>query len=122
MNGEWIGSTGPDGKITAPVRLGKNYNLLLYRQGYRQVSDKIRIGAAKETKEFVLAVNNSLFKVDSAPSGADVVVDGTPIGKTPIAEGKLVPLGFHTGRPFEMARRMTSVAFVVVPNTGPIAT
>ncbi len=98
LNGEWIGSTGPDGKITAPVRLGKNYNLLLYRQGYRQVSDKIRIGAAKETKEFVLAVNNSLFKVDSAPSGADVVVDGTPIGKTPIAEGKLVPLGFHTVR------------------------
>ena len=98
LNGAWIGSTGPDGKVTAPVRPGKNYNLLLYRQGYRQVSDKIQVGAAKETKEFVLTVNNSLFKVDSAPSGADVVVDGTPIGKTPIAEGKLVPLGFHTVR------------------------
>jgi tetratricopeptide (TPR) repeat protein len=98
LNGAWIGSTGPDGKVTAPVRLGKNYNLLLYRQGYRQVSDKIQVGAAKETKEFVLTVNNSLFKVDSAPSGADVVVDGTPIGKTPIAEGKLIPLGFHTVR------------------------
>jgi len=98
LNGEWIGSTGPDGKSTAPVRLGKNYNLLLYKQGYRQVSEKIQVGAAKETKEFVLTVNNSLFKVDSVPSGADVVVDGTPIGRTPIAEGKLVPLGFHTVR------------------------
>jgi tetratricopeptide (TPR) repeat protein len=98
LNGAWIGSTGPDGNVTAPVRLGKNYNLLLYRQGYRQVSEKIRVGVSKETKEFVLTVNHSLFKVDSTPSGADVVVDGTPIGKTPIAEGKLVPLGFHTVR------------------------
>ena len=98
LNGAWIGSTGPDGKVTTPVRLGKNYDLLLYRQGYRQVSEKIRVGASKETKEYVLTVNNSLFKVDSAPSGSDVVLDGTPIGKTPIAEGKPVPLGFHTVR------------------------
>ncbi|MGZ8473759.1 MAG: PEGA domain-containing protein [Candidatus Deferrimicrobiaceae bacterium] len=98
FNGAWIGSTGPDGKTTAPVRLGKSYNLLLYRQGYGQFSDTIRAGAAGETKEFVLAVNNSLFKVDSEPSGADVVVDGTPVGKTPIADGKLFPLGFHTVR------------------------
>ena len=98
LNGAWAGSTGPDGRTTAPVRLGKNYSLLLYRQGYRQVSEKIQVGAAGEMKEYVLAVNNSLFKVDSAPSGADVVVDGTPIGKTPIAEGRLVPLGFHTVR------------------------
>jgi tetratricopeptide (TPR) repeat protein len=98
LNGAWIGSTGQDGKVTVPVRLGKNYNLLLYRQGYRQASDKIQVGASKETREFVLEANNSLFKVDSAPSGADVVVDGTPIGKTPISEGKPVPLGFHTVR------------------------
>lgn len=98
LNGEWIGSTGPDGKTAAPVRLGKNYNLLLYRQGYKQHGDTVRAGASGETKEFVLAVNNSLFKVDSEPSGADVVVDGTPVGKTPIAEGKPFPLGFHTVR------------------------
>ncbi|MBF8259298.1 MAG: TPR REGION protein, partial [Actinobacteria bacterium] len=98
LNNEWIGSTGPDGRASAPVRLGKSYNLLLYRQGYRQYGETVRAGAPGETKEFVLAVNNSLFKVDSEPSGADVVVDGTRVGKTPIAEGKPFPLGFHTVR------------------------
>ncbi len=98
LNGEWIGSTGPDGQVSVPVRLGKNYNLLLYRHGYRAVNVKVRANVAKETKEFVLAVNNALFKVDSEPQGADVSVDGTSIGKTPLPAGRIVPLGFHTVR------------------------
>ncbi len=98
LNGEWIGTTGPDGQASVPVRLGKNYNLLLYRHGYRAVNVKVRANVAKETKEFVLAVNNALFKVDSEPQGADVAVDGTSIGKTPLPGGKIVPLGFHTVR------------------------
>ncbi len=98
LNGEWIGTTGPDGQAEVPVRLGKNYNLLLYRHGYRAVNVKVRANVAKETKEFVLAVNNALFKVDSEPQGADVSVDGTSIGKTPLPAGKVVPLGFHTVR------------------------
>ncbi len=98
LNGEWIGSTGPDGQVTVPVRLGKNYTLLLYRHGYRAVNVKVRANVAKETKEFVLAVNNALFKVDSEPQGADVSVDGASIGRTPLVAGKVVPLGFHTVR------------------------
>ncbi len=98
LNGEWIGTTGPDGQATVPVRLGKNYNLLLYRHGYRAVNVKVRANVAKETKEFILAVNNALFKVDSEPQGADVSVDGGSIGKTPLLAGKVVPLGFHTVR------------------------
>jgi tetratricopeptide (TPR) repeat protein len=96
LNGEWAGSTGADGKATAPLRPGKNYTLMLYKHGYRQVVEKVRVETVGETKEFVLAVNNALFKVDSAPSGADVSVDGVSIGKTPLDSGKLVPLGFHT--------------------------
>jgi hypothetical protein len=98
LNGEWIGSTGTDGQASVPVRLGKNYNLLLYRHGYRAVNVRIRANVAKETKEFVLSVNNALFKVESEPPGADVSVDGTSIGKTPLAAGKVVPLGFHSVR------------------------
>ncbi len=98
LNGEWIGSTGTDGQVPVPVRLGKNYNLLLYRHGYRPVNVKVKAKAAGETKEFVLAVNNALFKVDSEPQGADVSVDGTSIGKTPLLAGKVVPLGFHSVR------------------------
>lgn len=98
LNGAWIGSTGPDGQTSVPVRLGKNYDLLLYRHGYRAVNVRIRANVPNETKEFTLSVNNALFKVDSEPQGADVSVDGTSIGKTPLAAGKIVPLGFHTVR------------------------
>ena len=96
LNDEWIGSTGSDGKAEVPVRIGKNYNVVLYRHGYQQVGQKIKADKNKETKEFVLQVNNSIFKIDSQPSSAEVLVDGEKIGKTPILDGKLVNLGFHT--------------------------
>ncbi|HXY55278.1 MAG TPA: PEGA domain-containing protein [Nitrospirota bacterium] len=96
MNDEWLGTTGADGKAEVPVRLGKSFNLVLYRHGYQQVSDKVTIEKNKDTKEFVLSVNNSVFKVDSDPQSAEVFVDGEKIGKTPILDGKLVNLGFHT--------------------------
>ncbi len=98
LNEEWIGSTGSDGKTEVPVRIGKNYNIVLYRHGYQQVSEKVKIDKNKDTKEFVLQVNNSVFKIDSLPSSAEVFVDGEKIGKTPILDGKLVNLGFHTVR------------------------
>ncbi len=39
-----------------------------------------------------------LFKVDSTPSSATVYIDDEQIGKTPIAGGKLITLGFHSVR------------------------
>lgn len=98
VNEEWLGSTGADGKAQVPVRIGKNFNLVLYRHGYQQMGEKVRIEKNKDTKEFVLNVNNSVFKVESEPSSADVFVDGEKIGRTPIHDGKLVNLGFHTVR------------------------
>lgn len=96
LNDEWVGSTGADGKTEVPIRVGKNYNIVLYRHGYQQVSQKVKAEKNKEAKEFVLQVNNSVFKVESQPSSAEVFVDGEKIGKTPILDGKLVNLGFHT--------------------------
>ena len=96
VNDEWIGSTGADGKAEVPVRIGKNVNLVLYKHGYQQVSDKVRIEKAKTEKEFVLTVNNSVFRIESEPASADVYVDADKIGRTPILDGKLVNLGFHT--------------------------
>jgi len=96
VNDEWVGSTGTNGKAEIPIRLNKNVNLVLYRHGYQQAVEKITIEKSKETKEFVLTVNNALFRVDSEPQGAEVGVDGEKIGRTPIAGGKPVPLGFHT--------------------------
>jgi hypothetical protein len=96
LNEEWIGSTGSDGKAEIPVRVGKKYDIVLYRHGYQQVSDKVRIEKNKDTREFVMQVNNSVFKIESQPSSADVFVDGEKIGTTPLLSGKLVNLGFHT--------------------------
>jgi tetratricopeptide (TPR) repeat protein len=98
MNDEWVSTTGADGKAEVPVRLGKKYDLVLYRHGYQQVSDKMRVEKSGDVKEYTLPVNNAVFKVESQPSGADVYVDGDKIGRTPITDGKPVTLGFHTVR------------------------
>jgi tetratricopeptide (TPR) repeat protein len=97
LNEDWIGTTGADGKAEVPVRVGKKYDIMLYRHGYQQVSGTVKVDKNKDTREFVLQVNNSVFRIESEPEGADVFVDGDKIGTTPIrGDGKLVNLGFHT--------------------------
>src|SRR5256884_7256471 len=97
LNGEWAGATGTNGQAEVPLRLDRNYTLTLYRHGYQQLTDKIRVGKSGEAREFLLAANNVLFKVDSTPSSATVYIDDEQIGKTPIA-GKQITLGFHSVR------------------------
>ncbi|HYQ60142.1 MAG TPA: PEGA domain-containing protein, partial [Desulfatiglandales bacterium] len=96
VNEEWLGSTGADGRAEVPVRLNKSFTLMLYRHGYQQVTEKLKIEKSKDVREFVLAVNNSIFKIDSEPSSGSVFLDGEKIGQTPIFDGKPVTLGFHT--------------------------
>ncbi|HYS51454.1 MAG TPA: PEGA domain-containing protein [Burkholderiales bacterium] len=98
LNGEWAGATGTNGQAEVPLRLGRNYTLTLYRHGYQQLTDKIRVGKSGEAREFLLAANNVLFKVDSTPSSATVYIDDEQIGKTPITGGKQITLGFHSVR------------------------
>lgn len=96
LNDEWVGSTGNDGTAEVPVRVGRRFDLMLYRHGYQQLAEEVRVEKNGDKKDFVLAVNNSVFKVESEPSRADVFVDDEKIGRTPILDGKLVNLGFHT--------------------------
>src|SRR5713226_8304362 len=98
LNGEWAGATGTNGQAEIPLRLGRNYTLTLYRHGYQQLSDKIKVGKSGEAREFLLTANNALFRIDSEPTGASVYIDDEQVGKTPIAGGKLVTLGFHSVR------------------------
>ncbi len=92
----WSGTTGPNGKAVIPIHLDKKYDLVLYRHGYKQLTDKLKVQNENESKEFVLEVNNAVFKIDSQPSGAEVLIDDAIIGKTPMLEGKQVKFGFHT--------------------------
>src|SRR6266850_2585495 len=98
LNGEWKGATGTNGQVEIPLRPGRNYSLMLYRHGYQQFAGKISVDKSGEAREFVLAANNALFKVDSEPSAASVYIDDEPVGKTPLAGGKTVTLGFHSVR------------------------
>jgi hypothetical protein len=98
LNGEWKGSTGANGQAEIPLRFGRNYTLMLYRHGYQQLTGKVSIDKSGEAREFVLAANSALFKVDSEPSAASVYIDDEPVGKTPIAGGKPVTVGFHSVR------------------------
>jgi tetratricopeptide (TPR) repeat protein len=98
LNGEWQGATGSNGQAEIPLRPGKSYTLLLYRHGYQQVAGKLSVEKSGEAREFVLAANNALFRIDSDPSPASVYVDDEQIGKTPLSGGKPVTLGFHSVR------------------------
>jgi len=97
LNGEWKGATGASGQAEIPLRLSRNYTLMLYRHGYEQFTGKISVAKSGEPHEFTLAANNAVFRVDSDPSGATVTLDDEQVGKTPIA-GRPVTLGFHSLR------------------------
>jgi hypothetical protein len=98
LNNDWVGSTGNDGRANVTIRTGKNFNLMLYRHGYQQVTEKIKIEKSGDSKLFVMAGNFAVFKVESTPSPATVYVDGEVMGKTPMLEGRQISLGFHTVR------------------------
>jgi tetratricopeptide (TPR) repeat protein len=98
LNNDWVGSTGSDGRASVSIRTGKNFNLMLYRHGYQQVAEKIKIEKSGDSKQYVMAANYAVFKVDSTPSPATVYVDGELLGKTPMLAGKQLGLGFHTVR------------------------
>lgn len=97
LNNDWVGATGTNGRADVTIRTGKNYSLMLYRHGYRQVAEKIRVEKSSDTREYVMAANTATFKVESTPSNARIYVDGEDYGRTPLA-GKAVALGFHTVR------------------------
>jgi tetratricopeptide (TPR) repeat protein len=97
LNGEWKGATGTNGQAEIALRLGRNYSLMLYRHGYQQFAGKISADKSGEAREFVLAANNAMFKLDSEPSSASIFIDDEQVGKTPIA-ARPVTLGFHSVR------------------------
>ncbi len=98
LNNDWVGSTGSDGRANVAINTGNSFNLMLYRHGYKQIVDKIKIEKSGDAKQFVMGANYALFKVESTPSPATVYVDGEVFGKTPMLEGKQLGLGFHTVR------------------------
>jgi hypothetical protein len=98
LNGEWKGATGSNGQAEIALRPGRSYTVMLYRHGYQQVAGKLSVAKSGEAREFVLAANNAVFRVESEPAGAALFIDDEPVGKTPMVGGRPVTLGFHSVR------------------------
>ena len=98
LDGEWKGTTGTNGQAQITLRPGRSYSVMLYRHGYQQFAGKLSVEKSGEAREFVLAANNAIFRVDSEPSGATVHIDDEQVGKTPMSAGRPVTLGFHSVR------------------------
>jgi tetratricopeptide (TPR) repeat protein len=95
INNTWVGTTRSNGKVTVPVRVYEEHDILLSRHGYKPLKETFSVEKNKEVKEFALEVSNALFKVDSVPSAATVFIDGVEIGTTPIIDGTPVNFGFR---------------------------
>ncbi len=96
IDDQWAGTTGRRGTLQIPLKIGRAYDIVLYRHGYQQLSGKLVANQDKETKEYTLSVNNALLRVESMPSPADIFLNGVKIGTTPMLGGKQVKFGFHT--------------------------
>ncbi len=96
VDDKWLGATGPDGKAEVPARINEDVSLMLYRHGYRRVSEKVKIEKTRDLGEYTLVANTVVFRIDSQPQDAAVYIDGEKVGKTPILDNRPIPLGFHT--------------------------
>lgn len=98
LDGAWAGATNARGQAEVSLRLNRNYKLTLYRHGYQQVKQKIKIAKSGDAREYSLEANNSLFRLESTPSPATVFIDDEQVGRTPMTGGRPVTLGFHSVR------------------------
>ncbi|MDH4134962.1 MAG: PEGA domain-containing protein, partial [Gammaproteobacteria bacterium] len=98
LDNRWVGTTDRSGEVSAPLKLGRKYTLIVYRHGYEQATLKINPDKAGERYEFGLKSYTSLFTAESEPSGASVSIDDNRIGATPITKPQSVTLGFHSLR------------------------
>ncbi|MEE8319258.1 MAG: PEGA domain-containing protein [bacterium] len=96
IDDQWAGTTDRRGTLQIPLKIGRTYDIVLYRHGYQQLSDRLKANQDKGKKEYTLGVNNALLRVESMPSSAEILLDGIKIGATPMLGGKQVKFGFHT--------------------------
>ncbi|MEK6748575.1 MAG: PEGA domain-containing protein [Pseudomonadota bacterium] len=93
---KWLGTTDKNGQLKMAIKLGKKYDLTLYKAGYEQLSQTLKAEKKGENKEFALNSYSSVLKVETEPTGAKIFVDGVEVGKTPETKGINVLVGFHT--------------------------
>jgi tetratricopeptide (TPR) repeat protein len=98
LDGTWAGATNAGGQAEVPLRLNSNYDLTVYRHGYQQLKEKIKIAKSGEARGFSLVANSALFRLETTPSPATVIIDDEQVGRTPMSGGRPVTFGFHSVR------------------------
>jgi tetratricopeptide (TPR) repeat protein len=92
-DGVWVGTTSANGEIRVPVAPGEKHVLLFVRSGIKPHQEEVRVAQGQESKNVLLPLSLSRFKLDSDPSGARVTVDDEDVGTTPLDTEVL--MGFH---------------------------
>lgn len=96
LDERWVASTGADGKARVPVRLNKSHDIVVYKHGFGQKSESIKITSAGELKEVSLESYSAKLRIDTGSVQAKVFVDNQMFATTPMEDFKSVPSGFHT--------------------------
>jgi len=95
VNGEMRGTSPLD---LAPLAIG-NYDIRAELRGYNPASETATIVADAPSPQLKLTLSRTAptqgsLEISSDPPGSAVLVDGNPVGQTPVAELKLKP-GSH---------------------------
>lgn len=87
MNGANVGLTP---YVNDSINPG-NYKLLLRKKGYADISESIKISAGKTHSVYKDLSAITTLKINSEPSGADVLLNNKSAGKTPYTNNQTLP-------------------------------
>ena len=91
FNDTWIGATSSDGRLYAEVT--GTGTLKVIKQGYAPFTNHVGMRAGVR-HDVVLKAQSAYLRVDSAPQGAKVLLDGSVVGTTPINTPVAANVGF----------------------------
>jgi hypothetical protein len=126
LDGYWVGRTDRDGRARLGLPDDGSYRLDLYRHGYGPAKRIIRLPRAGVETQVLLEEHFSILRIDTVPSGAEIWLDGRPLGRTPIVDGIRVSPGEHeidleAGEDYRPFRRRFAVRDHRVDLTGAAA-
>lgn len=92
-DGTWVGITSESGELRVPVASGGKHDFLFVRSGVAPHREDVKVEGAKVSRVVVMPNSMSRLRVESQPSGAQVILDGRLMGTTPLDVD--VPMGFR---------------------------
>ncbi|MBL9014118.1 MAG: PEGA domain-containing protein [Myxococcales bacterium] len=118
IDGKNAGTVGPDGTLVVrDLEVGRAYPVVARADGYEPKRDVVQPRDGANDVTIVLAAQAPTVNLDSSPSGANVEIDGTSVGTTPLTLKTLEP-GKTITITFKKAGFKDVVATLEVPGPG----